>query len=287
MHGITVNPDKCKFGLEAIEYVGHVIDGDGIHFTRDKLDSVTNFPLPKTKGELKAFIGLVNYFRDHLKDLSIVMRPLDKLVTPYHPKDILNWNEETTASFKAATKLVDECPKLHFLDDSSEIILQTDACNTGMGAYLFQMREGKEIPIAFMSKAFDERLSKWCTFQQEGFAIFYAMKKWRHLLLDRKFKLMTDHANLLYLKDSSDPKVLRWMVSIQEYDFDVQHIKGVDNKVADAFSRMCGIQEIKQGAEESVPRGGEHKAPIPETYVIGADTFSRLCGICEVTRITQ
>ena len=143
LHGITVNPDKCKFGLEAIEYVGHVIDGDGIHFTRDKLDSVTNFPLPKTKGELKAFIGLVNYFRDHLKDLSIVMRPLDKLVTPYHPKDILNWNEETTTSFKAATKLVDECPKLHFLDDSSEIILQTDACNTGMGAYLFQMGKGR------------------------------------------------------------------------------------------------------------------------------------------------
>ncbi len=60
------------------------------------------------------------------------------------------------------------------------------------------------------------------------------MKKWRHLLLDRKFKLMTDLANLIYLKDSSDPKVLRWMVSIQEYDFDVQHIKGVDNKIADA-----------------------------------------------------
>ena len=152
------------------------------------------------------------------------------------------WDVPCTEAFETAKKLVDECPKLHFLDETSEIVLQTDACNTGMGAYLFQIKDGKEIPIAFMSKAFDERLSKWCTFQQEGFAIFYAMKKWRHLLLDRKFKLMTDHANLIYLKDSSDPKVLRWMVSIQEYDFDVQHIKGVDNKVADAFSRLCGLR---------------------------------------------
>ena len=92
--------------------MGHVIDRDGIHFTRDKLDSVTNFPLPKTKGELKAFIGLVNYFRDHLKDLSIVLRPLDKLVTPYHPKDILTWDVPCTEAFEIAKQLVDECPKL-------------------------------------------------------------------------------------------------------------------------------------------------------------------------------
>ena len=128
---------------------------------------------------------------------------------------------------------------LHFLDDENEIVLQTDACNTGMGAYLFQRRGNDEVPVAFISKAFDERLKKWCTFQQEGFAIYYAMKKWRHLLLDRTFVLMTDHANLTYLKGSSDPKVLRWMVSIQEFDFTVRHVKGKDNVVADAFSRLC------------------------------------------------
>ena len=187
-HGITVNPDKCKFGVEAIEYVGHVINKNGIHFTRDKLDSVTNFPLPKTKGELKAFIGLVNYFRDHLKDASILLRPLDKMITPYHPKELLSWDKSTTETYEQVKKTVDQCPMLHFLDDTSDIILQTDACNTGMGAYLFQVKERKEIPIAFMSKSFDERMSKWCTFQQEGFAIFYAMKKWRHLLLDRSCK---------------------------------------------------------------------------------------------------
>ena len=94
-----MNPDKCKFGLEAIEYVGHVINKDGIHFTRDKLDSVTNFPLPKTKGDLKAFIGLVNYFRDHIKDASIILRPLDKLVTPYHPKEVLCWTKTTNEAY--------------------------------------------------------------------------------------------------------------------------------------------------------------------------------------------
>ena len=164
---------------------------------------------------------------------------------------------------------------LHFMDDTSRIVLQTDACNTGMGAYLFQVKEGKEIPIAFMSKAFEERLSKLCTFQQEGFAIFYALKKWRHLLLDRKFTLMTDHANLMFLKGSSDPKVLRWMVSIQEMDFDVMHIKGTDNKIADAFSRLCGLRHevsVRERSSETLKR--KRTDPIP--YVRGERQSERL-----------
>ena len=126
---------------------------------------------------MKAFIGLVNYFRDHLKDASVIMRPLDALVCKYHAKVSVEWTEEAIEAYEEIKRIVDECPMLHFLDDTSEIVIQTDACNTGMGAYLFQIREGKEVPIAFMSKPFDKRLGKWCTFQQEGFAIYYAIKK--------------------------------------------------------------------------------------------------------------
>jgi hypothetical protein len=56
--GITVNPDKCTFGLSEIEYVGHTINSEGMHFTREKLDSVVNFPLPKTQQEPKSFVGV-------------------------------------------------------------------------------------------------------------------------------------------------------------------------------------------------------------------------------------
>ena len=65
--GITVNPEKCKLGLTEIEYVGHTINSDGLHFTREKLDSVLNFPLPITQSDLKSFVGLANYFRNMLE----------------------------------------------------------------------------------------------------------------------------------------------------------------------------------------------------------------------------
>jgi hypothetical protein len=81
-HGITVNPDKCSFGLEEIEYVGHTISANGIHFTRSKLDSVMNFQKPMTQKGMKGFIGLVNYFRDHVSNSPIITAPLKEMVKP-------------------------------------------------------------------------------------------------------------------------------------------------------------------------------------------------------------
>ncbi len=74
---------------------------------------------------------------------------------------------------------------------------------------------------------------------KEGFAIYYALKKWRHLLLDRPFVLQTDCRNLSFLDKESDSKVLRWLTTFQEYEFEVQHVAGKDNFVADSFSRLC------------------------------------------------
>ena len=131
-----MNPDKCKLGLTEIEYVGHTINSDGLHFTREKLDSVLNFPLPITQSDLKSFVGLANYFRDHVGNASILMQPLHDLMKPFQPKKELIWSEEGKEAFEIVKKAVSECPKLYFIDEAAEVIMQTDACNTGMGAYL-------------------------------------------------------------------------------------------------------------------------------------------------------
>ena len=78
-----------------------------------------------------------------------------------------------------------------------------------MEAYLFQVKDNKEIPIHFLSKSFDDRMSRWSTIQQEGYAIYYAITSWEHLLRDRRFLVRTDHANLELLHAESDPKVIR------------------------------------------------------------------------------
>ncbi len=95
-----------------------------------------------------------------------------------------------------------------------------------MGAYLFQVRDGISYPIRFLSKAFDDGMSRWSTIQQEGYAIYFSITQWDYLLRDRQFTLRTDHDNLTMLKVDSNVKVQRWMLALQAYDFKVEHLSG-------------------------------------------------------------
>ena len=96
------------------------------------------------------------------------------------------------------------------------------------------------MPIAFISKTLTQaQRDKWSTPQKEGYAIYYALCKLEHLLLDREFVIHTDHKNLTYINDSVNAMVVRWKLYLQEYTFKIQYIKGQDNMVADNFSRLC------------------------------------------------
>ena len=124
--------------------------------------------------------------------------------------------------------------KLHFIEDNREIFLQTDASNYGIGAYLFQvLDDGSQQPVAFISKALQNEQLNWSVPEKEGFAIFYAMCRLEHLIRDVHFVLQTDHKNLTYINYGNSAKIIRWKLHIQEFDFDVEHIAGKENEVAD------------------------------------------------------
>ena len=248
--GITLNPMKCSLGLPEVEYVGQTINANGLHFTRDKLDSVLNFPRPKNKRQIKSFIGLANYFRDHIKNHSNRVEPLQKLVDGYEKRQarhVVVWSQEAIAAFEDIRKAIDECPMLWFLDDFSPIYLQTDASDYGIGAYLYQVisqADGTTVehPVGFISKSIASAHTSWDTPMKEGFAIFYALHKWEYLLRDREFTVRTDHQNLTRLRNerSTNKMVKRWFMAFQEYDIkEYQFVRGVDNMVPDEFSRLC------------------------------------------------
>ena len=237
--GISLNPSKCKLGVTSVEYCGHLIDREGLYFTQPKLETVADFTIPETQHQLRSFLGLANWFRDHIRGHSDLVRPLHKVLDGYDKRKRLIWTPELLKAYNDTKKAISGCPKLYFLDDTSPIYLHTDASQYEMGAYLFQVRDGISYPIRFLSKAFDDRMSRWSTIQQEGYAIYYSITQWDYLLRDRKFTLRTDHDNLTMLKVDSNVKVQRWMLALQAFDFEVEHIKGIKNIVADGLSRLC------------------------------------------------
>ena len=220
---ITLNPSKCYLGLTQVEYVGHTINKNGLHFTRDKLDSVLNFPRPETMKNVKSFIGLANYFRDHIRNHSLRVQPLQDLVEGYTKRvarSKIEWTEECDKAFRDIRQAIDECPLLWFVDDYSPIFLKTDASDYGIGAYLYQVvnqEDGstKEHPIGFISKSLVSGHGSWDIPMKEGFAIFYALRKWEYLLRDRKFTVLTDHENLTRLRTerNTNKMVTRWFMA--------------------------------------------------------------------------
>ena len=251
--GVTLNPSKCKLGLTQVEYVGHTMDEHGLHFTRSKLDSVLNFPRPETKKQMKSFIGLANYFRDHIANHSTRVHKLQEAVAGYtkrHANHKVKWDSDTIAAFEDIRTAIDNCPKLWFLDDHSPIFLQTDASDYGIGAYLYQLithADGStsEHPIGFISKSIASEHTSWDTPMKEGYAIFYALKKWEYLLRDREFTIETDHKNLTLLRSDhylTNKMVKRWFMAYQEYDVkNWTYRKGEDNEIPDSFSRLCPV----------------------------------------------
>jgi transposase InsO family protein len=242
-HKITLNPKKCKLGMSQVEYVGHVISEEGVTFSKEKRTKVLDFPLPQRMKELSGFLGLINYFRAHVSDMTERVKLLRLMVLKYDKAKTLVWTPEAEKAFYDVRDEVANCPALFFVDENSPIIVMTDASDYGIGAYIYQLIDNVEYPIIFMSKALHGAELNWSTIEKEAYAIYYTLTKHHHLLRDNKFLLKTDHKNLTYLNLEGSRKVKSWKLALQEFDFDIEHVPGIKNPIADAFSRLCVMWE--------------------------------------------
>lgn len=238
-YNIKLKPTKCKFGTPKIEYCGRVISKLGLSMSEKKIASVINFPLPEFARQLKSALGLFNYFRDFVPNHSTVVQPLQALIPEYRRSNRIVWNEEARLAFTSIKQLINDCPTMYFLLPEGELYLYTDASDYGIGGYLYQIVDAKERPVAFISKSLTSTQLKWAIIQKEAYAIFVSIKQLEHLLTDRKFKLFTDHKNLLYITESSNPMIYRWWMEIQQFDFTKEFTLGVNNPIADTMSRLC------------------------------------------------
>ena len=178
--GITVNPAKCKFGVETVAYVGHVVSSEGLTMSEEKKAKVLDFPIPDTTKQLRGFLGLVNYFRDHVRGYAATCAPMHALTTQTGKR--IQWTDEAERAFEKIKIDISNLQTLFFIDDDAPVFLHTDACKYGLGGYLFQMVEGVERPISFYSRSLKVAELNWSTIEQECFGIVCAVREFDHLL---------------------------------------------------------------------------------------------------------
>jgi hypothetical protein len=133
---IAFNPKKSKIGLDRIDWVGHQLDADGIHFSAEQLSEVAEFPTPVGAKGLRSFLGLANYFRDHVRHYADMERPMRDVLTKHDKSKKFQWSELAERGFREMQVAIRDCAKLYFLKDETDaqIILRTDASDYGYGA---------------------------------------------------------------------------------------------------------------------------------------------------------
>ena len=183
---------------------------------------------------------MANYFREFVPNHSHVVHPLQKMIDFAATKrTAVTWTPEGETAFVTIKGLIARCPLLHFVNDSGPITVMTDASAYGIGVYCFQTVDKVDRCIALVSKSLTESQLRWSTIQKEAYAIFHGCTKLSHLLRDRKFTILTDHANLQFLKNDSNQMIVRWWLAIQDLDYTLRFVPGVENVIADALSRLC------------------------------------------------
>ena len=248
---IIIHPDKCHLGLQEIEILGHTITQEGVTFSDAKCAMIANFEKPIYQQQLKSFLGLANYFRESISNYAIITHPLHELLKAYNPRKTLIWSDTSDKAFEEIRSVMRNLPKRFFLVDDLEIVVETDASDYGIGAFLYQIEvlaDGTKIkkPVEFISKSLTPTQQRWNTTEKECYAIVFALTKWSSILSDRKFTLYTDHENLQYINDTGSDKVLRWKLLLQEFDVSIIYIKGIENIVADSLSRCVEMTDASK-----------------------------------------
>ena len=175
------------------------------------------------------------------------------------------WNDVCQSAFTQLKQKLTEAPVLifpNFCPSADQFILSTDASATGIGAVLEQSGH----VVAYASRTLSASERNYSVIQRECLAIVFALKQFRHYLLRRTFKLVTDHAPLQWLSSQKMEGLLaRWALATQEFDFTITYRKGVEHGNADALSRQCtnhnaAVGHIFQNSEEL--KHQQHQDPV-------------------------
>lgn len=235
---LSIRPTKCSIGYFNITFLGFDVSAEGLKPASSLVDKMLRAPRPVSKKQLRSFLGLVGFYRRFVPHFASVAAPLTDLTKKGSP-NTLEWGPAQQNAFVSLRKVIASEPVLCLPDYSKGFLLQTDACNEGIGALLLQEIDGLRHPIGFASRKLLPREQNYATIERECLAIVWGISKFDNFLYGQHFILEVDHEPLRYLSQCNfkNSRLTRWALSIQPYRFTVRHIKGVDNVGADFLSR--------------------------------------------------
>lgn len=237
LHGLRCATSKCQISTPEIEYLGHTITADGNQPQQRHLHQIQVATPPRTRKQLRSFLGLCNWLREYIPEFAAIATPLTDLLSQ---KTRWKWTEAAEEAFHKLKKALANPTPLSRPDPTRPFVLQTDASAQGMGCVLYQEQQnGVRNVVSYASARFRPHERRYDVNEQECLALIWGVKTFRAYLEDKPFKLRTDNKTITWLNKmkESKTKLARWALLLQQYNFQLEHCPGVTNELPDLLSR--------------------------------------------------
>lgn len=248
---LKIHPRKSNFFQAVILFLGYKISKDGVEVDPEKCRKIKDWPQPKTKKQLQSFLGLANFYRHFVKNFAEIATPLNRLTGK---RVNFEWDDACQGAFEALKEALCSTDVLAFPNFDHEFVVTTDASMHSLGAVLANYDDR---PIHFASRTMKPAELNYATIEKECLGVVFGLKTFRQYLLGKHFLLKTDHAPLVWLFGMNNPasRLTKFRLELEQFYFSIEYVKGRDNVVADALSRIS-IEELK-GLHRQVEKHAE------------------------------
>ncbi|GJT30071.1 putative reverse transcriptase domain-containing protein [Tanacetum coccineum] len=231
---------KCEFWIPKVQFLGYVIDSQGIHVDPAKIESIKDWASPKIPMEIRQFLGLAGYYRRFIKGFLKITKLMTKLT---QKKVKFVWGDKQEAAFQLLKQKLYSAPILALPEGSEDFITYCDALIKGLGAVLMQ----RDKVIAYASRQLKIHGKKYTTHDLELGTVVFALKIWRHYLYRTKCTVFTDHKSLQLILNQKELNMRQrhWLELLSDYDCEIRYHPGKANVVADALSRKERINPLR------------------------------------------
>ncbi|KAG7547974.1 Integrase catalytic core [Arabidopsis suecica] len=234
---LVLNWEKCHFMVREGIVLGHKIPEKGIEVDKGKIEVMMQLQPPKTVKDIRSFLGHAGFYRRFIKDFSKIARPLTRLLCK---ETEFEFDEDCLKAFHTIKEALVTAPVVQAPNWDYPFEIMCDASDYAVGAVLGQRIDKKLHVIYYASRTLDEAQGRYATTEKELLAVVFAFEKFRSYLVGSKVTVYTDHAALrhIYAKKDTKPRLLRWILLLQEFDMEIVDKKGIENGAADHLSRM-------------------------------------------------
>ena len=258
---------------------GHKISATGLEVDQSKISIIKTLAPPTTIKGIRSFLGHAGFYRRFIKDFLRIARPLCRLLE----KDTkFNFDDSCKAAFEEIKIRFIQAPIIAAPELDQEFEVMCDASDFAMGAVLGQRKEKIFRAIYYASRTFNEAQENYSTAEKEMLAIVFACEKFRPYIMGSHVIVHTDHAAIKYLmsKKEAKPRLIRWVLLLQEFDLEIKDKKGCDNVIADHLSRVEHNETEKEEAELTENFPDEHLFKVSFQIPWYADIVNYLaCGV--------